>query len=136
MRPARVSDPLSLDEALKVARNNRRRRLGANAAFHHIDRALNAPVSIAPTAADRWKESKIAHRRATVCGAFRHLRRRRDDVLVVFDYGVTPSGRAIYIRSVVRPQPDAQLLARMFWQMAMREAEMAKTFEAGEDNET
>ena len=31
-------------------------------------------VSIAPTAAEQRKESKIAHRRGTVCGAFRHLR--------------------------------------------------------------
>jgi hypothetical protein len=39
------------------------------------------------------------------------------------DYAVMPNGRAISVRAVVRPKPDAELLARVFWQMAMRDIE-------------
>jgi hypothetical protein len=41
-------------------------------------------------------------------------------------YSVTPSGRAISIRTVVRPTPDAKLLARVYWQMAIRDIEEEK----------
>jgi hypothetical protein len=37
------------------------------------------------------------------------------------DHAVTPSGRTIYVLSVVRTQPDVKVLARVFLGMATRE---------------
>jgi hypothetical protein len=39
------------------------------------------------------------------------------------NYAVTPNGRVISVRSVVRPDPDARLIAKVYWQMAMQEVE-------------
>jgi hypothetical protein len=38
-------------------------------------------------------------------------------------YGVTPSGRVISVRPLMRPEPDARLLAKVFLYMAKRDIE-------------
>jgi hypothetical protein len=38
-------------------------------------------------------------------------------------YSVTPSGRFLSVRALMRPEPDARMLARVYLQMAMRDIE-------------
>jgi hypothetical protein len=42
------------------------------------------------------------------------------------DYAVMPNGRAISVRTVVRPKPDVATIAKVYWQMAMRDIQKEK----------